>query len=79
MDQNNSILSVAGLVLRILLQKKSNSVVLQGLLAIVVSIVMLILCLVIGSYYIKLQITLNAYKNKYNSRTNSSYPYDGGL
>lgn len=74
-----TVLSVAGLVLGLLSQKKSESVVLMSVVAIMVSTVMLILCLVIGSYYIKLQITLNAYKNKYNSRTNGSYPYDGGL
>lgn len=43
-----------------------------ALIGMMVSLVMLVLCIVLGSYYIKVQLTLNAYKNKYNSLNNNS-------
>lgn len=58
-----TLLSLAGLGLGYLSQKASETVDLKALMAIIVSTVMAVFCLIIGSYYIKLQMTINSYKH----------------
>ncbi len=64
-------LGIAGLVLGLISEKGKDKINLLGLVGIVVSIIVCINCLIIGSYYIKLQMTLNSFKSQYNTSSSS--------
>jgi hypothetical protein len=71
-----SALSIGGVVFGMRSFKSSDQIQPFSILGLVMSTVMLVFCLIVGSYYLKLQITINSYKNKYKS--NSSL-YDRSL
>lgn len=60
-------LGVAGLALGLISEKKKEKISLVGLLGIILSVIVCINCLVVGSYYIKLQMALNDFKDSFNS------------
>ncbi len=69
------VLSGASIFLAVRQQKKSADVNTSAIVAIALASVMFVTSIILGSYYIKLQMTLNAYKSsleKYNSTYNSS-------
>lgn len=69
-------LATVGLFLGLKSQKNTQQVDTLGLLAIILATVMLVLCITMGSYYIKIQLTLNSFKSKYKSNTSTPYKYD---
>lgn len=74
-------LGVAGLALGLLSEKNKEKISLLGLVGIVVSVIVLINCLTIGSYYIKIQVEINKYQSQFNSSSgtdlDSSNIYEG--
>lgn len=65
-------LGVAGLVFGLRSEKGKDKMDLLGLVGIILSIIVCINCLIIGSYYIKLQIELNKFKSQTNSQINNN-------
>ncbi len=66
------VLSGASIFLAVKQQKKSADVNTSAIVAIALASVMFVTSIILGSYYIKLQMTLNAFKNSVNNY-NSTY------
>ena len=69
------VLSGSSIFLAVRQQKKSADVNTSAIVAIALASVMFVTSIILGSYYIKLQMTLNSYKSaleNYNSTYNSS-------
>ncbi|HEX5455893.1 MAG TPA: hypothetical protein VFW77_00835 [Candidatus Saccharimonadales bacterium] len=71
-------LGVAGLVVGLISEKNRERISLTGLLGIILSVIVCVNCLVVGSYYIKLQMELNKFNSTFNN-SNSSQNSDYNL
>ena len=72
-------LGIAGLIFGLLSEKGKDKINLLGLVGIILSVIVCINCLIIGSYYIKLQIELNKFKTQTNTQLNGNFdssPYN---
>lgn len=64
-------LGVAGLITGLTSEKGRDRLSLTGLLGIILSVIVCVNCLVVGSYYIKIQIELNKFKTKFDTPSSS--------
>ncbi len=64
-----SSLSLAGIVFGYINQQDKNKSNGMGALGLALASVVFVLCLIVGSYYLKLTMALNSYKNDYKSNS----------
>lgn len=64
-------LGLAGLATGLLSEKGREKLSLTGLLGIILSVIVCVDCLVVGSYYLKIQMELNKFKSQFNSPSSS--------
>jgi uncharacterized membrane protein len=67
-------LGVSGLVMGIISEKGRERISLTGLLGIILSVMVCVTCLIVGSYYIKIEMALNDFQSSLNSSSSATTP-----